>query len=180
MKIKYSKINEGNYQRKFIKIDDIFEGIVNYIQFDSSVEPSFVNNKIFSNMCIKNKNYFWFELFPKNDNYLITIMFDDKHNIIQWYIDISKEVCIDANIPFQKDLYLDIVITSDGKKYILDIDELNIALENNNITRDDYNFALKTLKIVERKYADNFKALKKITQKVYDNFIKNEVGGKND
>lgn len=168
LKIKYSKILEGNYQTKRLKFENIIEGIVNYIQFDSSVDPSYVNNKIFSNLCIKNNSYFWFELFPKKDNYVMTIMFDDKHKVIQWYIDISKEVCIDTNVPFQKDLYLDIVITPDGKKYILDIDELNYAFSNDDITIEEYNFAFKTLKRVEKMYADDFKKLKELTKKIYD------------
>lgn len=172
MRIKYSKITEGNFIRKEIKYKSIFDGIVNYIKFDSTIKPSYVNNKIFSNMCIKNNNYFWLELFPKDDNYIITIMFDDHSNIIQWYIDISKSVCIDSDVPYQDDLYLDIVITPDGKKYILDIDELEEALSRGIISKKEYDFAFVVLKKVEKKYGDNFGNLLHLTNFIYNEFKK--------
>ena len=160
---------EGNFKRKQIKYKNIFDGIVNYIKFNSSVRPSYVNNKIL-NTCIKNSGYTWIELFPIRDNYVMTIMLDNNNKIIQWYIDISKKVCAYSYIAYQDDLYLDIVITPDGKEYILDIDELNYALQKKEISKQEYNFAFKTLKRVEKIYISDFNILLDLTNYLLKEF----------
>lgn len=180
MKRKYSKISEGDFVQKKIKFKKVFDGIVNYIKFDSSIKPSYVSNKLFLNKCIKKNEYFWFELFPKNDNYVITIMFDNNHNIIQWYIDISKKVVYDADIPYQDDLYLDLIVIPSGEKCVLDIDEINEALDKNIISIDDYNFAYKILEKVEKKYTTDFNVLLDLTKYIYNEFIDMKLGGKSD
>ena len=107
-------------------------------------------------------------------------MFDNNHNIIQWYIDISKKVVYDADIPYQDDLYLDLIVIPSGEKCVLDIDEINEALDKNIISIDDYNFAYKILEKVEKKYTTDFNVLLDLTKYIYNEFIDMKLGGKSD
>ena len=38
-------------------------------------------------VCIKDEGYKWFEVYPDDD----TIMFDNHHNLIEWYFDMAKK-----------------------------------------------------------------------------------------
>ena len=40
----------------------------------------FYNGK--ENICIRDNNYEWIEVYPENGKYAITIMYDDKGNLI--------------------------------------------------------------------------------------------------
>ncbi|MDO4369272.1 MAG: DUF402 domain-containing protein [bacterium] len=167
MRRKYSKILEGNFSRKMIKYKG-FQSTVYHIQFDSRVKPSFFNDGVI-NAYIKNRNYTWYEVYPKNDTYLLTIMFDDKLNIIQWYFDISKNINT-IDVPYQDDLFLDMVITPDGKKHILDEDELLEALNNGAISKKEYESAYEVLRRIEKQFGDNFKYLLDFTEYVCSAF----------
>lgn len=167
MRRKYSKILEGNFCKKNIKYDD-FKGIVYYIKFDSRVKPSFFNDGVI-NAYIKKEDYTWYEVYPEDDNYLLTIMFDDKLNTIQWYFDISKSINI-VDIPYQDDLFLDMVVTPDGKKHILDEDELANALKNGVISKKEYELAYEVLGRVEKQFGDNFEYLLDFTEYICNSF----------
>lgn len=167
MRRKHSKILEGNFCKKKIKYDN-FKGIVYYIKFDSRVKPSFFNDGVI-NAYIKKENYTWYEVYPADDNYLLTIMFDDKLNIIQWYFDISKSINT-VDIPYQDDLFLDMVITPDGKKHILDEDELEEALKNEVISKKEYESAYGVLRRIEKQFGDNFEYLLDFTEYICNAF----------
>lgn len=167
MRRKYSKILEGNFRKKNIKYDD-FNGMVYYIKFDSRVKPSFFNDGVI-NAYIKNENYTWYEVYPDDDNYLLTIMLDDKLNIIQWYFDISKSINT-VDIPYQDDLFLDMVVTPDGKKHILDEDELEEALKNGVISKQEYDSAYEVLRRIEKQFGDNFEYILDFTEHIRNAF----------
>ena len=63
-----------------------------------------------------------------------------------------KESGIENGIPYNLDIYLDLVITPFYEKYVLDEDELEEALENKMIGKEEYNLAYDTLHRLEEKY----------------------------
>ena len=65
------------------------------------------------------------------------------------------------------DLYLDLVIKSNGKEVVLDEDELKEALNNRDISKDDFNMAYKTMKKIQDKYRNNLGELIELTNKLY-------------
>ena len=160
MKRRYAT-TKGKYNIKRID-DDYFKGYVNYVKLENVKEPLIVNNGNY-NICIKDNNYFWIEVYPDRRNYVITIMFDDKNNLIEWYFDVSKKTGIENRIPYEDDLYLDMVITKDKEKSILDEDELIDAYNRKEITKEDLDNAYKTIEYLENKYYNNFNELKKLT-----------------
>ena len=163
MKTRYRYANsvEGDYRQKRID-EDYFNGYVCHIKIKNVKKPFIVNNGI-SEICIKNENYEWLEIYPDNANYVITIMFDDRNNLIEWYFDIARIIGINNGIPFEDDLYLDMVIMPDGQKTVLDEDELLRAYDEGEITQADVDMAYKMLKILETKYVSDLDGLKKLT-----------------
>jgi len=143
----------------------------------SNVLPSFVNDKL-KETCIKNKNYIWFEVYPDEGSYLLTIMFDDKLNIIQWYFDVSKSTNSKADIPYQNDLYLDLVINPKGESKVLDENELLEDLQRKDISKTDFDYAYKTLDKLKKIYANNFEYLLDLTRHIYMTFEEEIINGK--
>ena len=126
-----------------------------------------------TNICIRDNDYEWLEVYPTDGKYAITIMYDDKGNLIEWYFDISKKVGIENGIPFEDDLYLDMIITPDGEKIVIDEEELLEARDNGIITEEDVDSAYKTLKELEDKYANNLDELTRLTNCLLSKFKTN-------
>jgi len=153
MKRRFAYKPSDNYKK--IRIDeDFFKGYACLVKVENMDKPLIVNNGI-EEICIMDNGYELIEIYPDNGKYALTIMYDDKGNIIQWYFDISKEIGIENDIPYEDDLYLDMVITKEGNKSILDEDELLEAKDNNFITQEDVEEAYQTLKSLEEKYYDD-------------------------
>lgn len=56
-------------------------------------------------------------------------MFDPDGRVVQWYIDICARHGVDARgVPWYDDLYLDIVVSPAGGRWLLDADELEAAV----------------------------------------------------
>ena len=94
-------------------------------------------------------------------------MFDDNNNLIEWYFDMIKTNGVENGVPYIYDLYLDLVIKSNGKEVVLDEDELKEALNNRDISKDDFNMAYKTMKKIQDKYRNNLGELIELTNKLY-------------
>lgn len=73
-------------------------------------------------------------------------------------------------IPYIDDLYLDYIIKADGKEVILDQNELEEALNSNDITKEDFDMAYKTMEYIRQKYSDNLESLQDVTKKLYNEF----------
>ena len=74
---------------------------------------------------------------------------------------------VENGVPYIYDLYLDLVIKSNGKEVVLDEDELKEALNNRDISKDDFNMAYKTMKKIQDKYRNNLGELIELTNKLY-------------
>ena len=168
MKRRYAYKEDDNY--KILKIDEsFFDGYSVLLKLSNVDKPLIVNNGDTS-ICIKDNDYTWIEVYPNNGNYAITIMYDDKGNLIEWYFDISKSVGIEDGIPYEDDLYLDLIITPDGEEIVIDEDELLEAKEEGKISQEDVDLAYSTLKLLEEKYVNNIDELNKITDYLLNRF----------
>ena len=135
--------------------DETFKGYVCDLKLNNIDKPLIVFDGK-NNICIRDNGYEWIEVYPDKGNYAITIIFDQNKNIIEWYFDIAKKIGIENDIPYEDDLYLDLIITSTGEKRIIDEDELKEALENNDITKDEFELAYCILKELDEKYYQHF------------------------
>ena len=172
MKRRFAYSKEDNNDVVLKRIDkDYFNGYVCNINFDKVDKP--IKVKVDEKeYFIKNDNYAWYEIYPDNANYALTIMYDENNNIVQWYFDVSKKIGVENNIPYEDDLYLDLVINPMGESTVLDEDELREALDTKDITIDDYKFAYKILDMLQREYGDNFDRLVALTERIKGEFNK--------
>ena len=168
MKRRFANQVEGEYFQDRVETE-YFNGYVCYIKLKNIEKPLIVNNGV-DTICIKDNNYEWYELYPDDGKYALTIMFDDNENLIEWYFDVSKNIGLENGIPFEDDLYLDMIITPDGKEIVIDEDELLNAEKDGNITHEDVDCAYKTLKYLKEKYVNDFEKLKKFTDELKRKF----------
>lgn len=129
-----------------------------------------VNEKFIINdlLCVMDDNYYVFEVVPKVGNYAMRLFLDDKRNPLEYYFDIFKNSGIDKDtgVFYYDDLYLDVTYCM-GKTNILDMDELDEALKEKDITEDDYNFAIKTKDKILDEIKDNTNKLMNIDYRKY-------------
>ncbi len=172
MKRRFAYNIKDNYKKIRIE-EDYFKGYVCVLKFENIEKPLIVYNGK-ENICIKDNNYEWIEVYPDRAKYAITIMYDNNKDIIEWYFDISKRIGIENGIPFEDDLYLDLLITADGQKIILDENELIDALKIGDINQQDVDNAYETLYYLENKYYNNFEELIRLTEYLV-NKVKNLI-----
>ena len=144
--------------------DEFFEGAVGLITFTGLTEPEIVESSS-GVICIGDNGYQWLELAPNGGNYVITSMFNEDR-IFQHYVDITlrNEITENGDAVFY-DLFLDVVVTEEGKVQVIDQNELEQALDEGVITQDEFELA----KNVALEVSDLFKRDKeKLEQKISD------------
>lgn len=168
----WTSIISKRYFQQYVKEDD-FEGIVSLLYIDEVSKPSIwedPNNKI--TVCANGMK--WLQILPTNDNYLITAMINNQNEIEVWYIDIIVGYGYDTdNVIFFDDLYLDLIISPNGDLKIDDMDELEEALKQNDITMDLYSLAISTKDKLQKEILDDLSKFyhfcMKLLQKIENN-----------
>ncbi len=87
----------------------------------------------------------WLTILPKDDYYCITAMMNPKKNVLVWYIDMIAGQGQDADgVAYIDDLYLDLVVYPDGTVLEDDMDELEEALREGDISKELFDLAIET------------------------------------
>lgn len=122
-------------KQKEIKEND-FRGDIFLNHFIEVTTPIYV----FSNkqLCIQNTGYKWLEFYDYKAKVKLTAIYDETDKIIEWYFDIAREIGKENGIPYEDDMYLDVVIRPNGEINLLDEDELQEALTKYEITQKEY------------------------------------------
>ena len=96
-------------------------------------------------LCLIDDGYYILELIPKKENYLIRAFFNDKKELLEYYIDIIKSSGMDekSELPYYLDLFVDLVVTGE-KIEVWDEDELKDAYNSSLITKEDYELTKST------------------------------------
>lgn len=158
-----NSVNEEVFDYNQIRVDEkFFKGYACILTFKEVKNPWIVENAG-EQYCILNDKYKWLEIYPDDEKYAITAMFDENGNLIEWYFDMVKSIGVEENVPYIEDLYLDLIIRPDGKQIVLDADELLDALNENKITKEDYNMAYETMKKIIETYGDKINKLQNLT-----------------
>lgn len=165
-----NKLKKGDCDFYNKRIDeDYFKGYACLLKLKNIDNPWIIND-FGKDECILENDYKWLELYPDNEKYAITVMYDNNNNLIEWYFDMIKNSGTENGIPYIDDLYLDYIIKEDGKEVILDENELEEALNSNDITKEDFDMAYKTMEYVRQKYRGNLELLQDVTKKIYKEF----------
>lgn len=110
----------------------------------------------------------WLSILPQSDFYCITAMMNERNEILVWYIDMIAKQGTDAdNIPYFYDLYLDLVVYPNGEILVDDMDELEKALQEKDITQEQFDLAIETAGKLKRGLLSDIRSLICFTEKCY-------------
>ena len=97
-----------------------------------------------SGICLASAGYKWLMYLPLDEFWCLSAYYTSNGELLGWYFDISKGNFLDEEgIPCTDDIFLDLAISFDGQTVTLDADELQEALDNNEISLEDYRHAYK-------------------------------------
>lgn len=136
----WTRVLNKRFKMEYIESKE-YTGFVSIICIDNIKEPLLIE-VAGDKLCLADNGYFWTQHFPKGANHALTTMFDNKHEVIQWYFDICKgNKLSDQGMPYYDDLFLDVVVLPSGEILLLDEDELTDALKNSEISKEEYDLA---------------------------------------
>lgn len=121
--------------------------------------------------CIMDNNYKWLEFYDYSSKVKLTAFYDEEDKIIEWYFDIAREIGKENGVPYEDDLYLDVVVTQTGEVILLDEDELKAALDRMEITDLEYRNAYKEAENLMDKLKRRKEKLQKFTDKYLKKFL---------
>lgn len=123
---------------------------------------------------ILDDNYKWLEFYDYNSKIKLTAIYDENNKIIEWYFDIARKIGNENGIPYEDDLYLDVVVTPSGEIILLDEDELKDALKRMEITNSEYENAYKEANHLKDRLRGKKDKLQEFTDKYLKLMIKKE------
>lgn len=106
----------------------------------------------------------WITILPKEKYYCITAVMNQEEAIIVWYIDIIESQHVEDGIPYFYDLYLDLVVYPDGTIIVDDMDELEEAFNNGNISDQQFRLAIRTKEDLEKTQLTDINAFVRFTK----------------
>lgn len=133
---RYENVKEVEQKIKSINKED-FKGDIYLNNFKKISVPYLLEN----GLCIQDSNYKWLEFYDYNSRIRLTAIYNEKNEIVEWYFDIARGIGKENGIPYEDDLYLDVVLGPGGKIILLDEDELKDAFERKEMTRQEYDEA---------------------------------------
>lgn len=161
-------VKDGNYKIKSFDNED-FVGDIALIKFNKMNKPYMVEN---INLCMANDNYKWLEFYDYNKKYRLTAMYNENNEIIEWYFDIARKIGKENGMPYEDDLYLDVVVTPTGNITLLDEDELTKAFDRFEVNKSDYDMAYNEAKKLIELLEDDKDKLKVFTDKYLNEMLK--------
>lgn len=135
----WSRVLAHDFHLVYIN-DGKYAGHVALLNIKKVKEPLWTTqeNRTF---CIADEGYSWLQHLPDDEHFGMTTMFDEKGNIIQWYIDIPAHHGIEDVAPDRTDFSLDLIKLASGEVIKENCDDIEQALHEGEITKKMYDFA---------------------------------------
>ncbi len=160
--------NRADTNYKIVSVNDqYFNGDIFFYDFVDVKEKIFIPN----GKCIMDNNYKWLEFYDYSSKIKLTAIYDDNNNIIEWYFDIARKIGKDNGVPYEDDLYLDVVVTPKGDVVLLDEDELKEAYDKKEMTKEEYENAYKEAEQLMDKLKNNKDKLQEYTDKYLNQML---------
>lgn len=124
----------------------------------NSIDKPYISTHTGKGICLLKEGYYMIEYLPKNENYGVRVFLNDNKEAVSYYIDIINGIGIDYEKGlYYDDLFLDITIDKVNGDIVnvWDEDELQKALDENDITKTQYDMAYSVLKNVLNQIANN-------------------------
>lgn len=133
----WKRITKSTYTQTFIE-SCTFVGYISLIHIHELRKPLCIEIGE-RHYCIADEGYVWLEQFPLNKRHSVITMFDSRLQVVQWYIDVCRNIGLDERgIPCFDDLFLDVTVLPSGEVILLDAEELDEALKERVIDRETY------------------------------------------
>ena len=170
----WKRIVERGYAERYISTSQ-FKGYVSLLQMHDVSEPLYMNYKGRA-VCIADKGYSWLQHFPDGKHFSVTTVFNSSGQIVQWYIDICREngYC-QTNGPWMDDLFLDLIVLPTGEIIEKDLDEIEIARNNQTISDDEFALAWSEFDRLKTMLATNSFELLKMSKVHFDDISNNNT-----
>lgn len=165
------RVKEGRLKIQSFENDD-FNGDIALIRFDKMNVPYMVEG---IDVCMANDGYKWLEFYDYSSHIKLTAMYDEKNEFIEWYFDIAKEVGKENGLPYEDDLYLDVVVRNNGKIVLLDENELEYAYKRLEISKETYEMAYREAKNLMKRLENNKERLENFTNKYFKLMMGDEL-----
>lgn len=124
--------------------NDFFEGKVCFLDMQQVESPLSVDSPI-GKVIIADNNYKNLIFAPKEKSWWLTVMFDDKDNLIESYFDITKlNDFSNPENPYFVDLKLNVCIPNGHEPSIMNEEELKEVYEHRLITKEEFESAYNT------------------------------------
>ena len=167
----------ANRHRKNRINSDLIYAVESFKEENCNIDVSYYNFKnadikiVTSNgKVIIDNNYKLLGFYDYNSKVKLSAFYDNNNEIIEWYFDIAKEIGKEKNVPYEDDLYLDVVVRPDGVIKLLDENELKHALDKYEITNEEYKMAYEEANKLIVQLTGNVKKLKIFTDKYLKHF----------
>lgn len=119
-------------------------------------------------LIIADDGYLWMQIAPQNANWWLTVMFDESHELIQYYFDITKGNILCGEESRFYNLFLDVVALPDERAALLDRDELDEARSEGAVTENEYALACQTAAMLMREIPQNIGCLARFCRDMFD------------
>ena len=169
----WTVITDKTYTQKEIH-NDVFDGYVSLLELNKVSKPQIwdINGE---KITVCDNEMKWIRILPKEVDYTIMAIFNKKNEIQVCYIDLIDGYGIDIDgIVYVNDMFLDLIIYSDGYAKIDDMDELEQALNEKVITEEMYNNVLKTCKELKRNIQNNINKFNNYCVDILNMMIENK------
>ena len=150
---------------------DFFTGYIGLIEMKevSEVQTWKFNDTEFA-VCAQ--GFKWISILPQDNFYCITAMMNEKNEIAVWYIDMIAAQGIDVDgIPYFDDLYLDLIVFPNGEIKVDDMDELEDALHQGDITQEQFDLAINTANDLKSGLLNDIDSFKAFTNKCFETVV---------
>lgn len=135
----WMRLIERRYSQEFIATGN-FKGYIALLCMDQVEKPMYVKH-VGKASCIVGDGFKWLQYFPVNEKHSVNVIFNERDQMVQCYIDICMQNGVEEGIPYTDDLFLDLIVLPTGEVYEKDADELEKALSEGVITQEQYDLA---------------------------------------
>ena len=142
----WSRVATQLYTEQFIETET-YKGHVALLYFEQVNLPLIAKYTPIP-VTLVDTGMYMLQQFPKDTGYAITTFLTNNGEVVQWYIDIIDTVGIENGRLYMDDLYLDIIVFPDYTIVQKDIDELEEALANDEVSTELYERAWQCFRFV--------------------------------
>ena len=160
VKDKFTDVQEIEQKLKSIDEED-FKGDIYLNHFIKVVKPF----EIYDGVYLYDNEYKWLEFYDYESRIRLTAIYDENNKIVEWYFDIARSIGKEDGIPYEDDMYLDVVIRPNGDIVLMDEDELKEAFDKKEMTKKEYDEAYKVANDLIEKLKNNKDKLQEYTDK---------------